>query len=354
MAISKRLRFEVFKRDGFRCRYCGATVLAAVLHCDHVIPESKGGPTEAANLVTACVDCNLGKSNVPLDQRKLDPSVDIDAAKEHAEQIKAYLKVQKTIASTKRELETLALQHWEDRMGDWHYTLPRYLTLPLKEFGLAKVNEAIDVVAAKGISNKLSQVRYFCGVIRNWRNPNREKHSAIAEIKAANAATAASVAIALGHYCVYRLKWEWNPDLLPAFEAALTAQVSVQDIYRAIDSTSNAPNANGTPQQLLADLLEHWTNNPAEIGDDNVEWVHVDEVDNQCIGTATDALMSYWWHRHGKRGPSGLSTAIATTHLWHLHPDRYAAVDQIESTIPNASDEEKVAAFLRISRREMP
>lgn len=26
--VSKRTRFEVFKRDGFTCRYCGATTLA--------------------------------------------------------------------------------------------------------------------------------------------------------------------------------------------------------------------------------------------------------------------------------------------------------------------------------------
>jgi 5-methylcytosine-specific restriction endonuclease McrA len=58
------LRFAVFVRDGFRCRYCGIGACdGAVLHADHVIPASRGGPTNIDNLVTACLDCNLGKSD---------------------------------------------------------------------------------------------------------------------------------------------------------------------------------------------------------------------------------------------------------------------------------------------------
>lgn len=61
------LRFDVFMRDDFRCRYCGVSVDdGAILHADHVIPESKGGPTTLENLVTACIDCNLGKSDKDL------------------------------------------------------------------------------------------------------------------------------------------------------------------------------------------------------------------------------------------------------------------------------------------------
>lgn len=65
--IAVGLRFDVFMRDGFRCRYCGVSVDdGAILHADHVIPESKGGPTTMENLVTACIDCNLGKSDKDL------------------------------------------------------------------------------------------------------------------------------------------------------------------------------------------------------------------------------------------------------------------------------------------------
>lgn len=66
MAISKRLRFEVFKRDNFTCVYCGRQAPEVVLEADHRQPRSQGGKDVIANLVTACFDCNRGKGPVPL------------------------------------------------------------------------------------------------------------------------------------------------------------------------------------------------------------------------------------------------------------------------------------------------
>ena len=39
--ISKRVRFEVFKRDNFKCQYCGSEAPRVVLHVDHINPASK-------------------------------------------------------------------------------------------------------------------------------------------------------------------------------------------------------------------------------------------------------------------------------------------------------------------------
>lgn len=65
--MSAGLRWGVLSRDGFRCRCCGRSVDdGAVLHVDHRIPRSKGGPTSMGNLVTACLDCNLGKRDEDL------------------------------------------------------------------------------------------------------------------------------------------------------------------------------------------------------------------------------------------------------------------------------------------------
>ena len=61
--LSKKQRFEVFKRDQFTCQYCGKKAPDVVLHVDHIMPVSKGGSNRIANLVTSCIDCNLGKSN---------------------------------------------------------------------------------------------------------------------------------------------------------------------------------------------------------------------------------------------------------------------------------------------------
>lgn len=67
MTISKALRFEVLRRDGFACTYCGRKPPDVVLHIDHVIPDALGGQDTPENLRTACVDCNAGKGSTPPD-----------------------------------------------------------------------------------------------------------------------------------------------------------------------------------------------------------------------------------------------------------------------------------------------
>lgn len=59
--LPARTRFRILNRDGFRCRYCGATAKDDRLHVDHVDAVSKGGSDNDDNLVTACATCNLGK-----------------------------------------------------------------------------------------------------------------------------------------------------------------------------------------------------------------------------------------------------------------------------------------------------
>lgn len=63
--LASGLRFDVLTRDGFRCCYCGRTPQdhGVALHVDHVVPRAKGGGETLDNLVTACLDCNLGKSD---------------------------------------------------------------------------------------------------------------------------------------------------------------------------------------------------------------------------------------------------------------------------------------------------
>lgn len=65
-----KLRFQVLRRDNFRCSMCGrspATTVGLELHIDHINPWSKGGETTIDNLQTLCTDCNLGKSDLSED-----------------------------------------------------------------------------------------------------------------------------------------------------------------------------------------------------------------------------------------------------------------------------------------------
>lgn len=67
MAVTKRTRFEVLKRDNHTCRYCGGTAPDVVLTVDHVTPVALGGTDDPSNLVAACRDCNAGKASTAPD-----------------------------------------------------------------------------------------------------------------------------------------------------------------------------------------------------------------------------------------------------------------------------------------------
>ena len=66
--LSPKKRFEVLKRDNFRCQYCGRNWKDVTLEVDHIIPESKWGTDDMSNLVACCRECNMGKWNTEIDE----------------------------------------------------------------------------------------------------------------------------------------------------------------------------------------------------------------------------------------------------------------------------------------------
>lgn len=61
--IPDSLRFLVLKAAGGRCQLCGIAAKDRPLDVDHIIPRSRGGKTELANLQALCSKCNRSKRN---------------------------------------------------------------------------------------------------------------------------------------------------------------------------------------------------------------------------------------------------------------------------------------------------
>jgi HNH endonuclease len=60
----REVRYEALKRDGAKCRCCGATAVEGKkLHVDHIKPRARSPELELDinNLQILCEDCNLGK-----------------------------------------------------------------------------------------------------------------------------------------------------------------------------------------------------------------------------------------------------------------------------------------------------
>ena len=98
-AISKSTRFEVFKRDGFKCQYCGRSAPEVILEIDHIVPVSQGGGNDLLNLITSCMDCNRGKSD-----RKLSDTAVIDKQKLQLEEMNAIREQTEMMIAWKQEL----------------------------------------------------------------------------------------------------------------------------------------------------------------------------------------------------------------------------------------------------------
>ena len=165
--LSKRTRFAVFKRDLFRCQYCGATPPDAVLEVDHIEPRSEGGSDDEDNLVTACLPCNRGKAHISLSV--IPESLAEKAARiaEAEEQLRAY---RETIQARKDRAEEDVWQVFDVLEGRRETTHAYFESVRrfLDRLPLERVVEAAEIARARmGWKGYATRFRYFCGIC--WR-----------------------------------------------------------------------------------------------------------------------------------------------------------------------------------------
>ncbi|MEO5360614.1 MAG: HNH endonuclease [Nitrospirota bacterium] len=180
MAISKKIRFEVFKRDGFACAYCGKTPPSVTLEVDHIDPKSKGGSNDLNNLITACFDCNRGKRNVPLNKIPAKLNENIEILKMQEEQIREYRKyvkkVEERISADIEEIDSIFTEQYKDyQLSDTfkNVSLKRFINLLPKHEIIESMYIAISKYPAKSKHNEA--IRYFCGVC--WTKIKRQSEN---------------------------------------------------------------------------------------------------------------------------------------------------------------------------------
>lgn len=184
--ISQKTRFEVFKRDSFRCQYCGQSPPAVVLEVDHFEAVAAGGSNDIDNLITSCADCNRGKGAG--DVTAPPDTVAEKHAKQQAaaEQLRAYNAFKMELrAEADRIIERLGLE-WFGRIngkrnkyvfGDARVASVRTF---LKDLGESDVLDAIEIAferfpVRKG-EDDVRTWKYFCGVC--WRKIRPEARDA--------------------------------------------------------------------------------------------------------------------------------------------------------------------------------
>lgn len=61
--VSNKMRFSIYRRDGYRCCICGKHGTSHELEIDHIKPIAKGGKSTYDNLQTLCKNCNKLKGD---------------------------------------------------------------------------------------------------------------------------------------------------------------------------------------------------------------------------------------------------------------------------------------------------
>jgi len=168
MAISKKIRFEVFKRDGFQCAYCGKTPPEAILEVDHIKPKSKKGTDDINNLITACFDCNRGKRNIELDKIPNKINDNSEILKEKENQLKEYRKL---ILSVRRRINN-EIKKVENKFQEY---FPENIFTDKPKISIKQFLEILDVytiidameLACLRINDPNRAIKYFYGICWN-------------------------------------------------------------------------------------------------------------------------------------------------------------------------------------------
>lgn len=148
--MPKSVRMEIFKRDSFKCQYCGRSAPEVILEVDHIKPVAKGGDNSIMNLITACRDCNRGKGKRELSDDTIiaKQKAQLDDINERREQMKMMLEWRESLAKMMDEQINSIEGIYKQLCGGWVYLnaekRKRYSKL-IAEFGYANVYEATQI-----------------------------------------------------------------------------------------------------------------------------------------------------------------------------------------------------------------
>ena len=171
--IQPSIRWSVFYRDGFACRYCGAQAGedGVELVIDHVLSVAEGGDNRIDNLVTACRPCNHRKGARSLKEVPTPQQV-VDRVRERASNLQT-LKDQLDAAASaddelRQRLVDLKCEAYESESVHVEPGEVDHAIRLLREFGADKVVEWYRSAVSHGVSDQRA-ILYVCGCARTHR-----------------------------------------------------------------------------------------------------------------------------------------------------------------------------------------
>lgn len=154
-SLSKKIRFEVFKRDKFQCQYCGRSAPDVILNVDHIDPVANKGPNDIINLITSCFDCNQGKKARLLSDDAVVKKQygQLALIQEKREQLEMMFEWRESLAHFENDKIKKISDYWgvavtpHELSNEGSHLLKKLM----KKFSIEQILEAIDIAVEKYI-----------------------------------------------------------------------------------------------------------------------------------------------------------------------------------------------------------
>jgi hypothetical protein len=164
-STGKKRRFELFKRDGFICQYCGTHPPGVVLVLDHIVPVAAGGTDDDDNLVTACEPCNQGKAARSLSQAPQSLADKAAAVAEREEQLRGFHEImedrRRRIEADSWTVADIFIDHFaKDGIRKDFLQSIRHFN---EKLGVYEVMEAMEIAVSR-VRYESQCFKYFCGI----------------------------------------------------------------------------------------------------------------------------------------------------------------------------------------------
>jgi HNH endonuclease len=166
--ISKKLRFEVFKRDSFTCQYCGRKAPDVILQCDHIKPVAEGGASDILNLLTSCVDCNSGKGARTLAEhatltKQIDQLAELQTRRE---QIEMLIEWREGLANLEDDVVAKLATRWSSLCEEAVTLTPTGMDR-LRRTAFGAIGRVAKVLSQSKTKPYLKHLFYIRGILRN-------------------------------------------------------------------------------------------------------------------------------------------------------------------------------------------
>ena len=251
-SIPKSVRFEVFKRDSFKCQYCGASSPDVLLVIDHIKPVAGGGESDITNLITACQPCNSGKSDRPLSDTTIirKRKAQLDQLQERREQLEMMAEWHRGLV----DIESLAVEQCVSLRNQLTpgWCLNEYGVIEmkkhLKKFGVPLLMQGIRAsahylelgadgkITPESINEESEKLPAICVVMQREREEPGSQE--LYKIRA---------------YLRRNLNYLNEQGALNILTSAMRSGVSMKDLWRAANSAYSWTGFSNSVEQLIAE-----------------------------------------------------------------------------------------------------